>query len=282
MAGLAGSPAILMSKINDLRRLALLRHRAATRKISRIKSGNGVEVSGSDYDPRKSLDFIRSASSRQLESYVRKLDAFNDRRIQFVPDAQFRPIKKSLWQEYQAAEAKRNAAVDVNYEEFKNIPIGPLSDPKKGTVTTVDDRMRQITPLHAHMANMEAESPYKKRNLSSTSVYSESKLQKLIKLRKQQSTTEHQKEVLKSQRDASMAMAIVIGELDIQEGLASLSNKQFALVWRYTRMSSLFKGDYEFYKDEIAGRKGVTNSEMVANDLTQIREYIRWAKGVKF
>jgi hypothetical protein len=264
-----------MPNIHDLRRLALQRHKAATRKISRTKAGNGVEISGSDVDPRKSLDFIRSATSKQLQSYVNKLDRFNNRSVQFVPDAEMRPMKKKLWEDYRQAEAARNAAIDANYVDFKDVVIGPIGQ-------TVDERMHQITPLHPHMANMETQSPYAKRELSSRNVASERKLQALIKLRKEQATSRHQQEVLKSQRKASIDMAITIGDYELIEKIVALSDKQFALAWKYTRMSSHLKTDYEFYKDALSGRKGVTNSEMAANELDAVKKYLDWARDVKF
>lgn len=264
-----------MSNINDLRRKAMLRHRAATRKISRTKAGNGVEISGSDVDPRKSLEFIRTASSRQLESYINRLDRFNDRGTQFVPDAEMRPMRKKLWDEFKAAESRRHESTDRNYEEFKDIVIGP-------TGQTVDERMHQITPLHPHMANMETQSPYARRELTSRNIASEKKLQALIKLRKQQATQSHQDQVLKAQRKSAIDMAIVIGDYELIEKLHKLTDKQFALAWKYTRMSSNFKTDYEFYKDALSGRKGVTNSQMAANELDEAKGYLDWASTVKF
>ena len=281
-----GFRGISMSNINDLRRLAQQRHKAATRKISRIKAANGVEVSGSDYDPRKSPEFIRNATPTQLRALIRKLDAFNQRSVQFVPDAEMRPMSRKLWEQFEGAQDKRRQARDKSYDEFKNIPIGPLdSKDKAGNVighTTVDERLRQITPLHAHMAQIDYDNPYRRQDLKSTSVASEKKLKELISTRRKQSTAKHQAQVLKAHRDAVMDMLTITGDLDLMEDFGSLTNKQFALLWKYTVVPTHVKITYNFYKDEQTGRKGVTNSAMAANEMAQVREYIKWAKTVKF
>lgn len=249
---------------------ALRGHRAVTRKISRIKSGNHTEVSGSKYDPRQSPDWIRNATDKQLSSLIRRQDKFLDRSVQFVPDAQLKPLPMKLWQTFQAAEAKKNEFVEKFYEPFKNVHIDPAG-------MSVDDRMRIITPLHAHMGERTSDNPYKKHQKASTSVYGEAGLKALIKDMRKKSTKTHEKESLDNHRAGLLKMLDAVGNEAMAQKVSKMTAKQWALVWKYTQFARNIRPAYQHYKDSMAGRKGVANSQMVETDLQIADEYLDWA-----
>ena len=253
---------------------ALRLHRAATRKISRIKATNGTEVSGSKYDPRQSPDWIRNATDAQLGALIRKQTKFLDRTTQFVPDAQLKPLPQKLWQAFKQAEAKKNLFVQDNYEPYKDIEIGPAG-------MSVDSRMRTITPLHAHMGERTTDNPYKKANKSSTSVYGEAGLKALIKDMRSKSTKAHQQKSLGHHRDGVIKMAQDIGDPLLEHKVKSLTKAQWLVLWKYTQFGRLIKVPYQHYKDSQASRKGVTNSQMVANDLQNAHDYLDWASNLE-
>ena len=259
-----------MPSHNDLVSQALRQHRAVTRKISRIKAGNATEVSGSKYDPRESPAWIRNASDTQLRALVRNQGKFLDRAIQFVPDANLKPLPVKLWNTFKAVENKVNRFVDESYDEYKNVEIGPAGQ-------TVDSRMRAIAPLHAHMGTRTTDNPYKKRNLSSTSVYGEAGLKALIKDLRNKSTKSHQKVTLDNHRQGVLQMARDIGDPELEHKISSLTKKQWLVLWKYTNFASNIKVPYQHYRDEMTSRKGVTNSQMVANDLQVAHDYVDWA-----
>jgi hypothetical protein len=256
-----------MSGANELRRLALQKHRAVTRKVSRIKATTGAEVSGSDQDPRTELAFIRNASEGELRALVRKQDKFLARSTQFVPDADLKPLPKSLWQKYEAAEAKKNAAELKTYQEFKDVEIGPSG-------MTVDQRMAAITPLHAHMGQHTTPNPYRSNKRASTSVYGVNGLKRLIDHTRKLATQKHQKEALDNHRAGVMKMLDSIGDEQLSQKLNSLTTKQWAYLWKYTPFAANIKPTYEHYKDAIDARDSVMNSQMIQTDLAVAGEYV--------
>jgi len=179
-----------------------------------------------------------------------------------------------LWKEFQAAEAKKNAFVEKSYEPFKEVRIDPAG-------VTVDERMRMITPLHAHMGERTTENPYKKAHKASTSVYGEAGLRALIKDLRTKSTKKHDHESLKNHRDGLMKMLDAVGDEARIAKAKKLTAKQWALLWKYTPFARNIRPAYNHYKDTLASRKGVTNSQMVETDLSVADEYIDWALNKK-
>lgn len=263
-----------MANLGDRRKLALAQHRAVTRKISRIKANNGTQISKTEHDPRASPAFIKKATPTQLAALIRRQDKFLDRSTQFVPDSNSKPLPIKDWQTFKQAEAKHNQFIKDFYAQYKDIYITPAGQ-------TVDSRMRAITPLHAHMGQRTTDSPYKERNKSSRSIHGEAGLKALIKDLKNRSTWSHEAKALKNHRDGVMKMLITSGDLKAQEDLAKLTKKQWALLWKYTPFGRHVKVPYDHYKDALAGRRSVTSSQMVENDLAAAKEYIKWAGNVK-
>lgn len=259
-----------MASDKSLRNAALAGHRAATRKVSRLKAASGVEVSGSDYDPRRDPAFIRSATPAQLRALVRKQDKFLDRGTQFVPDADFQPIPKKVWDKVKKAEQKKNDFVEKFYEPFKNIMIEPAG-------MTVDQRMAMITPLHPHMGTRTTDSPYKKSDRESTTLHGEAGAKKLAKHLNDLATLKHEKQSLKNHRAGVMKMLDIVGDIEMQVKVAKLTNKQWAALWKYTKFASMIKSPYSHYNASITGDKSLSNSESVQTDLAVAGEYVDWA-----
>jgi hypothetical protein len=253
---------------------ALRLHRAVTRKISRIKAGNATEVSGSKYDPRQSPDWIRNATDAQLSALIRKHNKFLDRSVQFVPDANLNPLPQAKWKTFKALEAKKNQFVTDSYEPYKDIDITPAGQ-------TVDSRMRAIAPLHAHMGERTTDNPYKKAEKASTSVYGESGLDALIKDMRKKTTKTHQRKSLQHHKDGVLQMARDIGDPELEHKISKLTAQQWLVLWKYTQFARNIKVPYQHFKDSMASRKGVTNSQMVANDLQVAHDYVDWASNLE-
>ena len=254
----------------SLRAAALAGHRAVTRKVSRLKAANGVEVSGSDYDPRKSPDFIRNATPSQLKTLVRQQDKFISRETQFVPDAELKPIPQKVFDQVKKAEAKKNEFVQKFYEPFKDIYIAPAGQ-------TVDQRMAMITPIHEHMGTRTTDSPYKKSDRKSTTLHGEKGAKRLAQHLKDLSTMKHEKESLRNHRIGVMKMLDIVGDIEMQVKVAKLTNKQWAALWKYTKFASMIKSPYSHYNASITGDKSLSNSESVQTDLAVAGEYVDWA-----
>lgn len=213
---------------------------------------------------------MRNATRAELNRYIKDLNKFNNRGVQFVPDAEMKPLPKTLWETFKQVEAKKNEFVQNFYQQYKDIYIEPSGQ-------TVDQRMAAITPLHAHMGQRTTDSPYKQADRSSTSVYGESGLKRLIEHTRKQATKSHERKALKNHRDGVMKMLDAVGNEELQKKLEKLTAKQWAVLWKYTPFAGSIKPVYSHYKDSQAGNKSIANSESVQTDLAIAGEYIDWA-----
>lgn len=114
-----------MSELENLRHEARKRLRAAGKKVSYNRRVNGVELTGSPFDPRVPPSRIDRYNKTQLNSLINKLDNFTSRKQQFVKlgtDI----VPKREFSEYKKWERKYNANVRAveKMAEGKQTPFG--------------------------------------------------------------------------------------------------------------------------------------------------------------
>lgn len=113
-----------MSELEELRATARARRNAATRKVARNRRA-GVDIAGTEFDPRVSNDRIARLNTKQLNALIGRLDSFMSRKSQFVNLAQG-IAPRSEFNEYKKWERKYNKkAVELQkMAEGKETPFG--------------------------------------------------------------------------------------------------------------------------------------------------------------
>lgn len=209
------------------RELAVSRHKAVTKKISRINKTSGAKVSGSGYDPRKPLSVVRNYNSRELAVYTKKLDAFVDRKVQFVPDARSRPMPIKDWKSYKASEAVVNNINQAKYSKVRKI--------KLPNGFTVEQQLSMTDTIHPQMQNPASDSSHRPTNRKSRTAASLQKLHELEMNMKKRATPKYQADKLATSRESLKTMLESVDPTGaIQARVSKMSNKQFELLWNYS------------------------------------------------
>ena len=238
-----------MAKNNELeqrRAEALARHKAATRKVGRLRR-NGVDVSGTRLDVRRDPAKIAKYNTRQLDAYINQLNSFVDRKTQYVPDTFGRPMRKAVMDEYKSTERKINKIVNDAYDRIKNINL-------PGQNRTIDDRMEAITPRHKHAGNA-ANAPYRPIVRQSKNFLSEKKLKQMIAKNKKKLQTDFLARDLKTDLRVIKEMSDTLKRPDIYRRVKALSPDQFNILFNFWGFIDKISLPYEVAKEDSKSGK---------------------------
>lgn len=260
--------------IQQLRAEARARHRAVTKKISRLKSVKDVDIAGTKADPRRDLNALKSYNSRQLKAYIASMNAFTSRKTQFVPDVKRQPMRQSVWEEYKKLERKRNAKVNADFEK-----VADIYNPRRGM--TIRQRMDMITPVHRTAYDPAVNSPFRPSSRGSRNAASEQALKKLITEKKRQLRPDYNAKQAKAARKQFDQMARVINRHDITSAIKTLSNDQFMLIWNYDVLATAMSLSYEAAQAYNTDQEQAFHSDATEQSMREVSELITWARTLK-
>ncbi len=263
-----------MADNNDLANLradvARMR-RSATRKISRLKTGKSVHISGTEFDPRRTTTAHKSYTRKQLESYQRELKSFLSRETQYVPDAKNRPIPRAEWREYKKVEAQHRDSVGKIFERMKNVQL-PSGE-------TVNERLAKMDVLHKRMHNPVTNPFYDPRDRESGDVTDRDSLRKLRDDLQRKSSPDNQTARVTEAKSQLEKMLSVINSPEIIDAVKGLSQGQFVALWNYTAFASAIAMSYDSAKKMLTPREESWGHEKVRQQSNDALELISWVKG---
>lgn len=233
----------MAKNIQSLREEALKRHKAASRKISRLRREKGVEVAGTEYDPRVDVTKIKRYNSKQLSAYIDRLNGFTRRTVQYVPDYRKRPIRARQWQGYQTAEAQYNSYVQERFRKVRDIRL------PEGM--TVAERMAVRTPTHPVMNQEAVNAPYRRLSRKSTSMYGADKVAARERALRFKSSDAGRRYDLAKARDILRQWIDVTGDESMASAVAKLSDAQFEFLWNYTDFADSASLRYQAAQAEL-------------------------------
>ena len=259
------------TELERLRAEALAKHKAATRKISRLKTSKGAVISGTQYDPRKSPALLKRYTTPQLKAYLRRLEYFNSRKVQFVGDMRKRPVEQGTWTEYQRAEKKYHDRVRTEFERIKDLKM-PVGD------QTIGDRMEQITPTQRGAYNPPVNAPYNPTQRKPRMITSESSMRKLTEDMLRKASPENRAKEIARDRETFTKMAELINEPGLAQAVNGLTANQFHLLWNYTGFANDWGLSYATMKNRLTERDVGTGHEEMQIALREAHGLIEWAK----
>lgn len=265
-------------EIQALRDLARQRHRAATRKVSRLKA-KGVNVEAAKLDPRKDPASFKRLNAKQLEAHIARLNKFVSRETQFVTSAhKTQPLTGGLWHEYKALERAVNQRNAKPYEGVKNIFLPSLG-------MTVDE-FQGTKPTHPVTGNPASRAPHLPINKTNKGVPNDKQLKKLIKDMKARLQPEYGDKVIRREHRTLSTFLNTIGKVNqsddfkfIQRNFKTLTTAQFAFMWNYTNFANISGFDYEIAKSKLSDPTSMAQFDAAFD--TQIREMKKIIKDVK-
>lgn len=225
----------MASQLDLLRAEVRRAHRNATNKVSRLR-GQGVEVGGTNVDPRRNLKNVNRYTERQLRTYLRELDSFRDRGTSFRAGARGSTISGAKWREYQALERQYNKIAERSQEAVSQIrltthgmTIGERDAMLRNTSPAAKGQRRPLDPIRRNVRGIE----------------SDRALDKLIGDMRKRLSPSYEKTQVNRQRRIARQMTQDTGTARFRKGINRLSNKQFNILWNYTNFANLLSQWYE-------------------------------------
>lgn len=251
------------SEVNRLRDLARKRHRAATQKISRAKKQTGAELSGSKFDPRKELGSLKRMNSIQLKAHIARLETFVSRETQFVAGKNNIPLPASKFQKVKELEKQYNETGKKNLSQIENVFLDSAG-------MTVGERVAATLPKHPTMAPPASHAPHLPYNRSSKGIPNEKALDKLIKDMKAKTKPGYVRKKLNQQWDAAEKMVEGIRNSKLADEFATLTDKEFNMLWNYTNFAEVSSLDYLIRKSMLHDDEELAWYDVALD--TQLRE----------
>lgn len=202
------------------------REQAVQRKVRRLEN-KGVRVGGTQHDPRRSPGTTGNMNAREMSSYIKNLESFTDRRVQFVPGVSGKPIPAQKWRQYKYWENRGN---QFSLDYRKKIENVQLPDFKGEGVTLGQYREQKRGNLPSRLVPS-VNDPFDVRGRISQGVPDEKSLDKLIASERKRSSPKHFEKWFNYSTVAAEKMLSKLGQTELLDKLKRLSPEQFHAFW---------------------------------------------------
>lgn len=245
-------------ELNNKRQQARKLHKAATRKVSRLKS-KGVDVAKSGIDPRRDLSTLKRLNTKQLDSYIKRLEAFNSRSTQFAPGKGGEALPGDKWWEVATKVKQVNRKREALWDEIKDLRI-----PSMGNVSLAEDQAMR-TPDHPTMGATQSRAPHLPVRKDSQGI-AKAKLNQNIAELNAKLDPAYERKVLSGQRWAAYRMLDDIGRTDMVMDLVKMSDKAFNVLWNYTHFAEAEVLYYHRMQGRNHDRQVIADQDSVIDD----------------
>lgn len=268
-----------------LRALARAKHKAATKKVSRLNTEMRIDMSGSKYDVRRDLGKVARYNSRQLNAYIKQLVQFNSRATQFVPDAHYRPVPRAKWEAYKRVESEMNKRKTSAFDRYKDLRLpGRVVGGRRQPGMTIEQFERMSRPPVPLMADVASNSPARPTNRGSRSVQSEKALARLIAKARKDFTAKDLRSRARQHRETINKMLSSVGHYDLMRQINRLTSEQIMVLVEYSgkfmhALSSLYYHAMARLKasEELEDRY---MDELEKSAYDEVQTLIEWSKQI--
>jgi hypothetical protein len=126
-----------------LRREIARRRKAATDKILRTRKSNGINLAGTEHDPRIDFRQVKNMGTAQLKSYLNSLSDFTAKDNTFRRGGNGAILSNRVWKEYEGLQSQYNQIGAQHLEKIKDIKLS-------GDDKTIGDRSEDVLAKRAH------------------------------------------------------------------------------------------------------------------------------------
>lgn len=265
-----------MANINELRQLAKRRRQAATAKIARQRRVNGVEIAGTEFDPRLPPGAEAKMNSRQLRSYLNRVDRFTSRQTQFVPGDSGVPIPADRWRVYKGLETAYKKAGEADMKA-----VGSMALPKVYGEMTLEQRMNTVVSKRITADGSAVNRPYMDLNRQSTNIKDAKALEKLIADMGGKTSAKYLPKKLKEGRKQLDDMMKIIGDKKLRAKARKLTDYQFNALWNYTKFATDVGQDYDVIKAGGGSPKEQVDKTIHDNANYNMERALEWAAAIE-
>lgn len=255
------------SNLKQLRDQVRRAHQNATRKVSRIRA-KGVEIGGTSADPRRAIKNVGRYTEKQLRAYLRELDQFRSRSVQYLPAASPQNrISAAAWREYKKLEREYNEIANRSQKQRDDVFL-----PSHGmTIGDRDDLMRSMSPRAGGQRR-----PLDPIVREHKNIRDDKALQVLIRDMRKRVKPSYERSVVRQQKANAIVLAGESGSQRFASGVKGLTQKQFNILWNYTDFATMLSHYYETRNAESTEWIAKTRKDMGSS----IDELLSWAKTI--
>ena len=258
----------MVSPQNDiaaLRARVAKAEQSAARKIQRNKREKGVELAGSQFDPRKPSANINSMRSRDLLAYERRLKSFTNRRTQFEAGVRGAPLPRQDWERYKATETKLRAQAEKALEPMKDVKLpGPGDE-------TVGQRAAKIRTKHPTATNQGYLPPERQPK----NVKDADSLKKLTASNRKRMTKKFRVDEHERARVEFGKMVEVFKDDSLSKAIDKLTTAQFDMLWNLTKFADAVSLTYHHIKSKNTAKQQAPQ-EVIESQLSQAKTLVEW------
>lgn len=211
-----------------LRKAALKSESLVSRKIKRMAAGDsGIDITGTEYDPRIGKERISRLSGDRLKSLIKKQEQFRRPSVGFYKGAMGSIVTRQAYRNYVESVKRINRQVTKEHSKYENIFIKPLG-------MTAKERRAMYTPAHP-VHGTEAYDGMKKLKIYKPSQIVGTRGAKMITQRNRELTNEYLNgEMIRKARGYMNDMMDTVGDEELRYKFNGLSDKQFWFLWSHT------------------------------------------------
>lgn len=212
----------------NLRKAALKSEALVSRKIRRMSKGDyGIDITGSEYDPRVGKNAISMMTGDRLKALLEKQTRFRRRTVGYYRGARGTVVTRQAYRNYVNSVRKINNSVEKEQHKYDDVYIKPLG-------MTVKERRAMMTPSHP-VHQTEAYDGMKKLKVYSPNQLMGSEGAKMIAQRNDDIRRQYaSRELVNKARGYMNDMMDRIGDETARAKFNSLSDEQFWFIWAYT------------------------------------------------
>jgi len=265
-----------MNERDRLRREIARRRKAATDKMRRLRD-KGINLSGTELDPRRNASAVNNYNTKQLRSYLNDLTQFTDRNTTFLPGAKNAILSSNLFNEYKELEGRFNEVSTKHLEGIKDITI-PHTD------MTIGERERDMLSKRAQGDIFNR--PYGTIDRAPKNIESNDALKRLSADLRRKLNRGYLPGVISQQRTRLNDLFLIMGNPTFEDAdgnkvsaidaANALSNHQFDIFYNYGGGANTIFMQYAVYA-QTNTRQSAQYEENFNNDLARLFE---WATGL--
>lgn len=212
-------------------------HKNVTNKFSRLRR-EGIEVGGTEYDPRRALSRIGKYNRTQLEAYSRVLRQTSSRTAHFMK-TDSGVAGPDIVNPFLAAERKLNRVKRKSLADIADVKI-PGSD------ETFKERLGLVDPKHRRMADPATDNPFKPSNRKGSKFTSPQKIKQLTEKMEREATPGHMASVRDKNRKTLEKMFSTLNMPKASSAIRGLNSKKFDVLFYDPKFMNSLGLQYSF------------------------------------
>ena len=260
------------SELQQLRQQVRLEHRRATAKASRLRA-RGVEVGGTNYDPRRDLSNVKRYTKKQLETYSSQLRNFNSRQTTYYAGSEGAILPGDKVRELRQAESRLKRKADREYKKVADIALPNV----RLTVAQADKKFRPTDTVSAGGQATRRPLDFQRRKLSN--IPNVRALEELTRFTETKLNRNYVKSKLDDQRAQFMDMLTTIGHVESVNAARELNDYQFNILFNYnTDHLNEISMEYEYIMLRARGQEEEFQTQIHDSGTAErIANAVKWA-----